>query len=225
MDKVELNVQSREVTGSKVKNLRKEGLIPGVVYGRGLESLNIQVPVRDFEKVYAEAGESTLVYVKLGDEELPTIIHDVSLDPVSDKIIHADFYKVRLDEKIKTHIPVVLVGVAPAVKNLGAILVTNINELEVEAFPQDLPHEITVDVSKLENFDDHVSVKDLPISDKVHIEAKPDDIVVLAQEPAEEEAEVAAEASVEDLEVIKKEKPEGEEGEEGGEAGAEEKKE
>jgi len=223
MQKIELNVQNREIIGSRVSSLRKEGLIPAVIYGRGLEALNIQVPAKDFEKVYAEAGESTLVYIKLDKEELPTIIHDVSLDPVSDKIIHADFYKVRLDEKITASIPIVIVGESPAVKNLGAILVTNINELEVEAFPQDLPHEFMVDVSGLINFHDHISVKDLKVSDKVEIQAKPDDVIILAQEPAKEEEETpTTETSVEDVEVIKKEKPEGEEGE--GEA-VEEKKE
>src|SRR3990167_7676684 len=154
MQKIELNVQNREIIGSRVSSLRKEGLIPAVIYGRGLVALNIHVPAKDFEKVSAEAGESTLVYIKRDKEELPTIIHDVSLDPVSDKIIHADFYKVRLDEKITDSIPIVIVGESPAVKNLGAILVTNINELEVEAFPQDLPHEFMVDVSGLINFHD-----------------------------------------------------------------------
>ena len=208
MERIELNVQQREITGRKVKNLRKEGLIPAVVYGHGFESVNLQIPAKDFEKVYIRAGESTIVYIKVDNKEIPTIIHGVGLDPVSDVILHADFYKIKLDEKITADIPVVIVGEAPAVKDFGGILVKSFKELPVEAFPQDLPHEITVDVSVLKNIGDQILIKDLVISEKVTIKARQDDIIALVQEPAKEEEEVKAETTVEDVEVIKKEKPE-----------------
>ncbi len=212
MEKVELKAELRNITGRKVKAIRRSGFVPAVVYGRGLKPLIIQIPVKDFEKVYTEAGESTLVYLDVNGQSYPTIIHDVSKDHMNDKIQHADFYKVRLDEKIHAKIPLNFIGEAPAVKETGGILIKNISELEVEGLPQDLPHNIEVDISSLKEFNNHILIKDLPISDKIIIKAKPEDIVALIQEPiSEEELKAQLEtptATAEDVEVIKKEKPE-----------------
>jgi len=236
MEKIILQTEPRNITGRKVKSLRREGFVPAVVYGHGVESLPIQVPVRDFERVYTEAGESTVVYLNVGNQEYPTIIQEVARDPVSDKFLHADFYKVRLDEKIKAKIPLNFVGESPAVKELGGILVKNISEIEVEGFPQDLPHRIDVDVSSLQEIKSQILIKDLPISAKLKVEDEPEAIVALVQEPISEEElkaqlEVPAAPAPEEVEVIKKEKAE-EEAPAAGEAvpeskpeaGAEEKK-
>src|SRR3989338_6629812 len=158
--KIELNADVRMVLGGKVKALRKSGYIPAVLYGKGQESIPLQVPVKDFGKALKEAGESTLVYLNVGGQSYPTIIHDVAKDTLTDGILHADFYKVRLDEKIKTNVPVVFVGESPAVKDLGGIFVRNVNELEVEALPQNLPHELKIDISALKNFCDQILFKD-----------------------------------------------------------------
>lgn len=228
MQKITLQVQSRAIIGRQVKSLREKGLVPGVVYGNGFDPLILEVNAKDFEKVYKQAGQSTLVYLAFDGKNYPTIIQDVTLDPLTDRFLHADFYKVKLDEKITARIPVVFIGESPAVKDLSGILVKNINELEVEAFPEELPHQIDVDISVLRNFHDHILVKDLKISDKVELKANPDDSIVLIQEPRSEEelkAELEAPAdTAEDVEVIKKEKQEEETGEEGEvEAGKEEK--
>ena len=213
MQKVELQAQSRTIIGRASKTLRTQGLVPAVLYGHNFTSLNIQIPTKEFTKVYALAGESTLVYLKLDAEAYPTIIHDVTVDPVSDGIIHADFYKVRLDEKIKAKIPLVIVGESPAVKSLGGILVKNLNEIEVEGLPQDLPHQFDVDISKLEKFGDHFLVKDIKVSDKLTVMINSDDIIALIQEPISEEKlkeslETTSTTTVEDVEMIKKEKKE-----------------
>lgn len=210
--KIELNADIRTVLGSKVKTLRQSGYIPAVLYGKGQEALSLQVPAKEFLKVLKEAGESTLVYVNVNGQSYPTIIHDVARNPVKDDIIHADFYKVNLSEKIKTKVPVVFVGEAPAVKDLAGIFVRNINELEVEALPQNLPHEISVDISSLANFGDQIMVKDINLGKDVTIEADAESIIATVQEPKSEE-ELAAELAepttgVEDVEVIKKEKEE-----------------
>ena len=199
--------------GKKVRTLRRTGFVPGIVYGHNFEPISVQVDAMDFSKIYKEAGQSTVVYLDVGDQSHPIIIHDVALDPVSDSILHADFYKVRLDEKVTAHIPVVVIGESPAVKDSAGILVKNLNELEVEAFPQDLPHEINIDASVLKNIGDQVTVSDLKLGNKVEIKAKGDEILVLVQEPISEEAlkaelEAPATGSAEDVEVIKKEKPE-----------------
>lgn len=210
--KIELNADPRAITGSKVKALRNAGYIPAVLYGKGQEALNLQVPAKDFAKVFKAAGESTLVYVNVNGQSYPTIIHDVAKDPVKDHIIHADFYKVSLTEKIKTKVPVVFVGESPAVKDLAGIFVRNVNELEVEALPQNLPHEITINISSLKNFGDQILVKDIDLGSDVKIEAETDAILATVQEPKSQEeldAELAAPtAGVEDVKVIEKEKKE-----------------
>ncbi len=219
MNKIELKAETRSIIGRKVKAVRRAGFVPAVIYGRGLEPLIIQVPIKDFEKVYTEAGESTLVYLDVSGQSYPTIIHDIVKDPINDKIQHADFYKVNLDEKIHAKISLSFIGESLAVKGLGGILVKNISELEVEGLPQDLPHNIEVDISSLNQFNDHILVKDLPISNKIIIKAKLEDIVALIQEPiSEEELKAQLETPVvtapEDVEVIKKEKLEEEPAEE-----------
>lgn len=225
--KIELNADKRVVLGSKVKALRNSGFIPAVLYGKGQEALSLQVPVKDFSRVLKEAGESTLVYINVDGKSYPTIIHDVAKDPVRDNIIHADFYKVSLTEKIKTKVPVVFVGESPAVKDLAGIFVRNLNELEVEALPQNLPHEITVDLSFLKAFGDQILVKDINVGDDVKIEADAATIIATVQEPKSQEeleAELAAPAAgVEDVKIIEKEKKEEETPAEGGAEAASEK--
>ncbi len=210
--KIELNAQKREILGSKVKQLRKSGYIPAVLYGKGQEAVPLQVPVKDFKKAFDSAGESTLIFLNVDGKAYPTIIHDIARDAISDDILHADFYKVNLDEKIKAKVAVVFKGESPAVKDLGGIFVRNINEIEIEAFPQDLPHEIVIDIASLKAIGDQVLVKDLKLDSKLKAMAEAEEIVATVQEPmSEAELEKALEApttTVEDVEVIKKEKEE-----------------
>jgi large subunit ribosomal protein L25 len=207
--KIELNAQLRTVMGSKVKNIRLDGFIPAVLYGKKQEPVSIQVPNKDFNKTLKAAGESTLVYLNVNDEVHPTIIHDIARHPASDAIIHADFYKVNLSEKIKTKVPVVFVGESLAVKE-GGILIRNVNELEVEALPADLPHEISIDISTLAAFGDQVLLKDIKLGAKVEVHGNPDDIIALVQEPISEEALKASlettDKTVVDVEIVKEEK-------------------
>ncbi len=207
--KIELNAQMRSVMGSKVKQIRAEGLIPAVLYGKKQEPISIQIPTKDFNKAFKAAGESTLLYLNVNDEVHPTIIHDIARHPASDAIIHADFYKVNLSEKIKTNVPIVFVGESNAVKD-GGILIRNVNELEVEALPQDLPHEISVDISALAAFGDHILIKDIKLGSKVEVHGNPDEIIALVKEPISEEAlKASLEAgteTVDDVALVEKEK-------------------
>lgn len=219
MQKVTLQAETRSIIGRQVKSLRRQGFVPAVVYGHEFKPLSIQVPLKDFERVYAEAGESTVVYLNVNGQDHPTIIHDIVRDALSDKFLHADFYKVRLDEKISAKIQLNFIGESPAVKGLGGILVKNISEIEVEGFPQDLPHQIDVDISGMAELRSHIQIKDLPISTKLEVKAEPEAIIALIQEPISEEElkaqlETPAAAAPEDVEVIKKEKPEEEVAEE-----------
>ena len=213
MNKVMLQAEPRSVIGRAVKSLRRQDLVPAVVYGHDFKALSIQVPMKELERVYAEAGESTVIYLNVNGQDHPTIIHDIVRDALSDKFLHADFYKVRLDEKIHAKIQLNFIGESPAVKDLGGILVKNMSEIEVEGFPQDLSHQIDVDISKLAEFNSHILIKDLAISDKLEVKVDLEAIVALIQEPiSEEELKAQLEAPVattpEEVEVIKKEKPE-----------------
>ena len=208
--KIELNAQIRTIMGGKVESLRRSGLIPAVLYGKNQEPISLQVPQKDFSRTLRAAGESTLVYVDVSGKTYPTIIHDVARDPLSDEVIHADFLKVNLSEAIKTKVPVVFVGESPAVKE-GGILIRNVNELEVEALPQDLPHEISIDISSLEKFGDQVLLKEINLGEKVQLHGNPDEIIAVVQEPISEEAlKASLEAgteTVEDVQVVEQEKP------------------
>ncbi|MEK9194473.1 MAG: 50S ribosomal protein L25 [Patescibacteria group bacterium] len=210
--KIELNASKREIVGSGLNALRKSGYMPAILYGKGQESIPLQIPVKDFRKAFELAGESTLIFLNVNGQAYPTIIHDIARDAVSEDILHADFYKVRLDEKIKAKVEVVFQGESPAVRDSGAIFVRNINELEIEAFPQDLPHEIVVDISSLKNMGEQILVKNLKLDAKLKVIAEAEEIIATVQEPmSEAELEKALETpttTVEDVEVIKKEKEE-----------------
>lgn len=193
--------------------LRKEDLIPAELYGHGVTNLHLAVPTKDFLRVFKEAGESTVLTLVVNNERRPVLIFNVKTDPVKDTIIHADFYQVRLDEKLKAHVPVVLEGVATGVKEKGGILTHAMHEIEVEALPADLPHDIKVDISVLDDIGKSLHVKDLPLMKAVRYLADPDTVVASVSEKAAEEALAAGPAGVEEVKVEGEEK-QAEEGEE-----------
>ena len=208
----ELIVQKREIFGKKVNSLRRESLIPAELYGHDLENIHLSVPAKDFSKLFKEAGESTIINLNLENKKLPVLIHEVSVDPLSDKIIHIDFYQVRMDEKITTSVPLEFIGEAPAVKEKEGILVKAVQEIEVEALPGDLPHNIEVDISQLSDIGMSIHVKDLKIDKKVKVLADPETVVATVTEPAKEEV-VEKPITVEEVKVEGEEKKK-EEGEE-----------
>jgi len=215
--KVELTAELREVVGHRVKHVRASGALPAVLYGKGQESLALQVPVKEFDRALKQAGESTLVYVHVGSQVYPTIIHDVARHPISGMPIHADFYKVRLDEKITASVPVVFIGESPAVKD-GGVFVRNVNELEVEALPTDLPHEITIDISSLKAVGDQIVLKDVTVPSAKLVGGEDEIIASIIAAKTEEElaAELAAPTTdISAVEEIKPEKPAEEVAEEG----------
>jgi large subunit ribosomal protein L25 len=201
----ELIVQKREIFGKKVNSLRRESLIPAELHGHGLENIHLSVPAKDFSKLFKEAGESTIINLNLENKKLPVLIHEVSVDPLSDKIIHIDFYQVRMDEKITTSVPLEFIGEALAVKEKEGILVKAVQEIEVEALPGDLPHNIEVDISQLSALGMSIHVKDLEIDKKVKVLADPETVVATVTEPAKEEV-VEKPITVEEVKVEGEEK-------------------
>ena len=204
---LELKAEIREDAGKKLKSLRKQGIIPAVVYGSGHKPISIQIDYKEFEKVFEQAGESTLIKLKVKSEKLKVddknvLIHEIAKDPVSDKFIHIDFYQVRMDRAIKAEVPLVFVGEAPAVKTLEGVLIKNITEVEVEALPKDLPHEIKVDISVLDVFDKHIRVKDLILPQGVKLHLDPEEVIVSVLPPrAEEEIKPVEEKPAEAVEA------------------------
>ncbi len=204
-----------------VSNLRKQGFLPAVLYGKGIENLFLKLPKSEFEKVYKQAGESSLVSLTAEGKKFLVLIHSIQKHPLTGDFIHIDFYQPALNEEIEAKIHLEFVGTAPAEKELGGTLVKDIQELEVKALPRDLPSRIEVDVSSLKTFDDNILVKDIKVPEKVKILRDMDEVVASVSEPTkvEEELEKPIEEAVEAVEKVgeekKEEEEEGKTGEEG----------
>lgn len=205
-----LSAKIRKEVGKKTKLIRGEGKIPAVVYGPGVKNISIEVDMKEFRKVFQKAGESSLIEIAVDGEKQkrPVLINEIQKDPVSGSLIHIDFFQASLTEKVEVKIPLVFLGVAPAEKDLGGTLVKNILEIEVKALPQNLPHEIKVNIDSLKTFEDHISIKDLVLPKEVEILKKPEEIIVAVLPPqkVEEELAVPLEEKVEDIEKVVKEK-------------------
>lgn len=184
---MKLQAKTREIVGSKVKNLRKEGLIPAVLYGKGIENVNLTLNAKEFLKAYREAGESTVLDLEIdGKNKTNVLIYDIASDPVSDEIIHADLYQVDMTQEVTTDVPLVFVGESQAVKE-GGVLVKNMHEVEVSALPKDLPHEIEVDLSALATIDDIIKIEDIKLPTGVKITLGGDEVVVSVTPPRSQE--------------------------------------
>lgn len=206
-----LVAQKREVLGKKVKNLRKDGLIPAVIYGMKKESTPIALKEKEFVKVWKLAGESSIILLEIDGKKENVLIHDIAFDPIKDNPIHADFLVVEMDKPIKVDVRVNFIGESPAVK-AGGFLIKVIHELHVEALPKDLPQEINVDISAISEIDGLIKVKDIKIIGEFRILNNLEDIVALVEAPRTEEelkAEEGESKLIEDIEVVgKKEKAE-----------------
>ena len=192
-----LNVRPRKVLGKKVNTLRRQGLLPGVVYGGRADSMPVETDQHTFELSYRRWGNTTLLSLTgLDGGEVPALIYDVSRDPVSGRMLHVDFARVSLTEKTNADVPLHFVNESPAVKTLGAVLLHARSEVTVEAFPQDIPHAIEVDLSGLLEIDDAIFVRDLVVdATLIRIENDPDELVVKAV-PVKVEEEKPAEVAV-----------------------------
>jgi large subunit ribosomal protein L25 len=211
---ISLSAKIRKDFGKKTEKIRQQGLVPSILYGPKVENIPLEIDLKEFEKAYKEAGESSLIEVKVDKKTFLVLIHAVEIDAVSQKPIHVDFYQPKLDEEIEATVPLVFEGESLAVKDFGGTLVKNVHELEVKALPQDLPHEIRVDISVLKTFDDSIAVKDLvlPGEGKVKILKEPEERIVFVAEPEKVEEELSKTVEEKPEEVGKaEEKKEGEE--------------
>lgn len=209
---MQIAAQKREIFGKNTKKLRKEMKLPAVVFGPDMESTAITIDKNEFIKLYRAAGDTSVIDVNVeGDGSFKTLVKDIHYHPVSDEILHVDFYKVNLKEKTTAMIPVEIVGdeEAPIIKSGEGVLLQIINEIEVEALPMDLPSEFTVDVSGFADLDAAITVGDLNYDkSKVEIVDLEDDTLVVkvdapqSEEPEEEISEEEALAGIEATEEL-----------------------
>ena len=214
---LELQTEKREIFGKKLKPFRKQGKLPAVLYGPKEKSQPLFVSLKDFKKLWKEVGESTVIQLNLEKSRKEVLIQEVAVDPIKDEPVHVDFYAVQMDKPIQAAIALEFSGISPAVKNLGGVLVKVMHEIEVEALPKNLPHELVVEISKLEKFEDKILAKDIILPEGVKLIANPEEVIALVEEPREEEIAPAAEEKIsfEEIEVAgAKEKEEKEKAEE-----------
>lgn len=205
MNKITLKSEKREVFGSKVKSLRKKGLVPANIFGKKIKSEAITLVTKDFIDVYKKAGETQVIDLN----GKPVLISNVQVDPTTDSILHIDFRQVDLTEKIEAKIPVHLIGESPAEKQNMGTVVQQLNEVEVEALPADLPEKIEVSVDTLTEVDQAIYVKDLKLSKGVEIKTDLESIVVKVEPPQKEEEVAIPVTAVEGAESAASESGEG----------------
>ena len=211
MAETTLAVDPRSVTGKKVKALRREGIVPAHLYGKETDSLALQAQSDDVINVIKSAGRNAIINLEISgeDEARAVVLRGVQQHPITDELLHVDFFQISLTEKLTADVPIVVVGEAPAVGVYGGVLLQSLDHVLVEALPRDIPQSLEVDISILEELEDSIFVRDLKMPDDVTILTTPDQVVVKVSPPKLQ------------LEIEEEELAEGEEGEEGEEEGAE----
>jgi len=204
-----LSAKTRTLKGSKLASLRKQGLIPAVIYGRQSETQSLELEYLPFQKAYEEVGGSSLIGLLIdGEKPVKALIHDVQLNPISDRFQHVDFYQIKEGEKITAEIELEVVGEAPVIKESAGVLIQHLDHLEVKCLPEDLVQKIKVDVSNVRNFDDVIHIGDLQIPRGMEVAGHADEAVITVSAPKAQEEKPAEEAA-KIPEVIGEKKEEG----------------
>jgi large subunit ribosomal protein L25 len=225
MDKIELDVTNREILGKRVKHLRRQGITPVHLFGHGIESLALQCDTDELERVLAQAGHTGLIGLKLDKEKKPrtVVIREFDRDWRRGKLLHVDFYQIKMEEKIRLDVPIVLVGEAPALKSKDNMLEHELENLTVECLPAKIPASVEVDISSFTEPGQAIRVKDIALDKDVTVINDPELVVVKISwrpvEKVEEEVVEEVEEEIEAEEVVEEvgapeEAPPGEETEE-----------
>ena len=188
MEKFSLAAQKRQARGKAIKKLRADGKLPAVIYGHGKETETLELNATEFGRVFDQAGYNGILLVKIGDERaVNALIHEVQFSPLKRQPIHADLYRVKMDELIRTSVPLLFTGESTAVFQDGGSLMPNLEEVEVEALPGNLPSNIEVDISVLDDFDKTITVADLKTLAEVKILTEEQELVVRIEAPRSDE--------------------------------------
>ena len=205
----QLHADKREALGKKVKRLRRDGMVPGNVYGLNMEPIPLTLNGREFIAVHQRAGSTGVIDLAVNAADaLPVLVQEVQHDPPTSRVLHVSFVQVDLTKPVSAMVPVFIYGDSPAVEQ-GAIIIQHINEISVSALPDDIPENFEVDVTPLLDIDDALHVSDLDAPAEVIIQAEADDLLVRAERPR-----VIEEETPEEDEELEGEEDEGEEGEE-----------
>jgi large subunit ribosomal protein L25 len=190
MEKVVLKAAKREVLGRKVGALRRAGKLPAVLYGHGIESTPVMLDAHEAALKLSQLTSSSLMMIDLEGKEYPALVREKQRDYLKNRLLHVDFQVISMTEKITTKVGIELTGMAPAVKAFSAVIVTVLNELEIECMPQDLPERVVIDISGLAEVGASIHVRDVVISDRVKILDDPAETIVVASATREEKAAV-----------------------------------
>jgi large subunit ribosomal protein L25 len=207
MEEIVLNAKRREVIGKQVKALRRQGELPAVIYGRKKEPIAITLNLREASRILPGLSSSHLITVNVDGDRHTTLVREKQRHPVRGDLIHIDFLAVSMTEKLRASVPLAFEGLSPAVDEKDGILVTSLEQVEVESLPRNLPERIMVDISGLQNISDAIYVRDLLVPKGVEVLTNPDEMVVVVTAPAAEEVEELGEAAAEP-EVIERGKKE-----------------
>jgi len=193
MEKVLLKAEKRTITGKKVKLIRLEGKVPAVIYGGKLKSLPISLDKRDTTNTLNKVSGSTILTIDIEGEEYAALVREIQQDYIKGDLLHVDFLAVSLKEKLRTNVSISLVGDAPVLEEYSALIVSGLDQIEVECFPQDLPEVIEVDVSILEELGAAIYLKDIPTIENVEFLSDPEELIAVASAIKEEIEEVIEE--------------------------------
>ena len=207
MEQIVLNAELRSLAGKAVRQLRREGYVPGVVYGHRTTPVSLQVPERALHQALRVAGTNRLITLNMPGQEEPkmVLVRELQRDSLNHAMLHVDFYEVIMTEKITSDLPIVLFGESKLVKSGAGLLFQGLDTIEIECLPGDLPPEVRIDLSSLTAIDQAVVVRDLKLGEAIHVLTDLDEIVVKILPPEAEEVEVApvvAEAA--EVEVVGK---------------------
>lgn len=211
MEKIVLNAQHREVIGKQVKALRRQGRLPAVLYGRGVQPIPVSLDFREANRILPGITSSHLVTIDVDGEQHTALVREKQFHPVQGKLVHVDFMVVSMTERLRAYVSLQLEGEAPAVENLNGVLVTGLEEIEVECLPQYLPERIHVNISSLDEIGSALYVRDLQLDANVRVLTEGGEMVVLITAPEAEEEEEVEEAGELEPEVIERGKKEEEE--------------
>lgn len=202
MDEIVLQADLRDVVGKKVKGLRREGKLPAVIYGKEVQPIPISLHAQTAVKILSRATSSSLISLNVGDNKFTTVVRDRQIDPVSGQLLHVDFLGVSLTEKLRTHVNLHLTGESPAAKSQGGLIVMNLEQVEIEAYPKDLMDYLELDISVLDEIGSSLCVRDLKVPEEVEILTNPDEIIVVVTTPAMEVEPEEAEEEIEGEEPV-----------------------
>jgi len=185
-NKIQIDAQNREKVGRKAKNVRIGGFIPAILYGHGVNNVSIAINTKSFVKVLPELSSSTLLNLNIDGDSRAVLVSEVQRDPMTGQPIHVDFHQVNLKEEIEATVPLIFEGVSSAVKDLAGTLVKSIDEINVQALPQDLPEHIVVDISVLNDFEARITIADLKVGEGVKILDNVEEIIAVVTPPRSE---------------------------------------